>query len=418
MIQPQTRTFRYYLANLGPGIAIAATGVGSGDMVAAAVSGSQYGIAIVWAAVVGAVLKFVLNDGIARWQLATGTTILEGWVNKLGKWVQFYFLIYLVVWSFLVGAALISACGLAAHAIFPGISVAGWGIIHSVVAAIIVMFGKYQRFETIMKVMIGVMFITIVGCAIWIQPPTTTLYESISLAGIPEGSSRFILGVIGGVGGTLSLLAYGYWIREKGWQGPEWKSVVRFDLGVSYFLTGIFGIAVIVLASTILYANGTNIAGNNGVIKMAGMLGDILGRFGQWAFLIGFWGTVASSILGVWQGTPYIFCDFVGLLKKLPTDEHQLIINSRSKWYRGFLIWLAGPPMLLLALDKPVAIIIFFAVVAALFMPFLSGTLLFMNSRKEWVGEKFRNGWLTNLFLLSCLALFGYLCVDELIHIF
>jgi len=414
---PQKRRFRDYLVIIGPGIAIAATGVGAGDMVSAAVSGSRYGITIAWAAVVGALLKFVLNEGIARWQLATGTTILEGWINKLGRWVQLYFLIYIVIWSFLVGAALMSACGLVAHAIFPGISVAGWGIIHSVIAAIIILFTKYQRFETIMKFLIAIMFITIIGCAIWIQPPTTTLIESISQAGIPGGSSKFIMGVIGGVGGTLALLAYGYWIREKGWSGPEWKSVVRFDLGISYVFTGLFGVAIIVLASTILYTKGADIAGNSGVIKMAEMLGDVLGRFGQWAFLIGFWGTVASSMLGVWQGTPYIFCDFVGLAKKLPSSKHQAIINSRSKWYRGFLIWLAGPPLLLLALDRPIALIILFTVVAALFMPFLSGTLLYMNSRKEWVGENFRNGWLTNLLLLSCLALFGYLCVDELMHI-
>ncbi|MFQ5486517.1 MAG: Nramp family divalent metal transporter, partial [Desulfobacterales bacterium] len=106
------RGWKQYAAVLGPGIAIAATGVGAGDMVAAAVSGSRYGYAVVWAAAVGALLKFVLNEGLARWQLATGTTLLEGWVQKLGKWVQVYFLIYLVLWSCIVGGARIAGCGL------------------------------------------------------------------------------------------------------------------------------------------------------------------------------------------------------------------------------------------------------------------------------------------------------------------
>ena len=98
-----------YLALVGQGIAVAATGVGAGDMVAAAVAGARYGFAVVWAAAVGAVLKCVLNEGLARWQLATGTTLLEGWVERLGRWVQVYFLVYLVLWSFLVAGALISA---------------------------------------------------------------------------------------------------------------------------------------------------------------------------------------------------------------------------------------------------------------------------------------------------------------------
>ncbi|MCG8606498.1 Nramp family divalent metal transporter, partial [bacterium] len=72
------RGWRGHLAVIGPGIAIAATGVGAGDMVAAAVSGARYGFAVIWAAAAGALLKFVLNEGLARWQLATGTTLLEG----------------------------------------------------------------------------------------------------------------------------------------------------------------------------------------------------------------------------------------------------------------------------------------------------------------------------------------------------
>ena len=97
---------RGWIAVIGPGIAIAATGVGAGDMVAAAVAGSRFGYAVVWAALVGALLKLVLNEGVARWQLATGTTLLEGWTLHLGRWVQWLFLAYLVVWSFVVGGAL------------------------------------------------------------------------------------------------------------------------------------------------------------------------------------------------------------------------------------------------------------------------------------------------------------------------
>ena len=55
-----------WLQALGPGILVAATGVGAGDLVAAAVSGASYGYALLWTAVAGAFLKFALTDGIAR----------------------------------------------------------------------------------------------------------------------------------------------------------------------------------------------------------------------------------------------------------------------------------------------------------------------------------------------------------------
>ncbi len=383
-------------------------------MVAAGVSGSRYGLNIVWAAAVGAILKFVLNEGLARWQLATGTTLLEGWIKHFGRWVQYYFMIYLVLWSFIVGGALISACGLAAHAIAPALSVSAWGVVHSVGAAAVVLLGRYRHFERLMKIFIGFMFMTIVGCAMWVSPPMTSLSQSVSRVSVPPGSAKFILGVIGGVGGSLTLLAYGYWMRERQWRGRDAKQFVRIDLMVSYVLTGVFGVAVIILAAKILHADRIIIEGSRGVVTMASMLSNVLGPAGHWAFLLGFWGAVTTSMIGVWQGVPYMFCDFVGLLKRLPSDEQQAIVATRSSWYRGYLIWLAFAPLLLLLIEKPVGLIVFYAVIGALFMPFLAATLLYMNSRRDWVGEEFRNGWVTNVLLVLSLILFGYLCFDEL----
>lgn len=408
----QSRVIRY-LTLLGPGIAVAATGVGAGDLVAAAVSGARYGYAVIWAAAVGALLKFVMNEGLARWQLATGTTLLEGWVHHLGRWVQVYFFIYLLLWTVIVGAAMISACGLAAHAIAPALSVQAWGAIHSLIAAALVLFGTYTQFERLMKVFVGFMFITIVGCAIWLEPPQITLANMVTQAAIPTGSPRFILGVIGGVGGSLTMLAYGYWIRERQWLGRKWQRAVRFDLGISYCLTGVFGIALMILAAEVLHPRGVSVAGSQGVVRMGAMLGELLGPVGHWAFRIGFWGAVATSMLGVWQGVPYLFCDFVGLVKRLPLEAHQQLISTKSPWYRGYLAYLALPPIILLFSGRPVALIVIYSVVGALFMPFLAGTLLYMNSRQIWMGE-LRNRWLTNLLLISSLFLFGYLCVTEI----
>ena len=85
----------------------------------------------------------------------------------------------------------------------PALSEASWAVIHSLVAVAIVLFGGYQRFETFMKVFIGVMFAGLMGCAIAISPPTTTLSLSIVEASIPRGSVGLILGIIGGVGGLV-----------------------------------------------------------------------------------------------------------------------------------------------------------------------------------------------------------------------
>ena len=54
---------------IGPGLLVAATGVGAGDLATASFAGSLLGNGILWAVVLGAFLKYVVNEGLARWQL-------------------------------------------------------------------------------------------------------------------------------------------------------------------------------------------------------------------------------------------------------------------------------------------------------------------------------------------------------------
>ena len=71
--EAQKRTVPFSVwKNIGPGLVVAATGLGAGDIVAAAVAGAQYGTTLGWVALAGALLKFCLNEGIGRWQLVTG----------------------------------------------------------------------------------------------------------------------------------------------------------------------------------------------------------------------------------------------------------------------------------------------------------------------------------------------------------
>ncbi len=123
---------------------------------------------------------------------------------------------------------------------------------------------------------------------------------------------------MGGVGGSVTMLSYGYWIREKGWNGRSWLTTVRRDLGVGYLLTAIFGAAMLVLAATALVGLGGMPAGSQGLVACADALEKGAAsvsarpspRVARSSFLIGLWAAVFTSTLGVWQGVPYLFADF------------------------------------------------------------------------------------------------------------
>ena len=396
--------------DLGPGIVIAATGLGAGDLIAASVAGAKYGMAILWAAVVGAVLKFALNEGLARWQLATGTTLLEGWVRRLPRFWSVYFFIYLVLWSFIVAGALISATGLAVHAMVPAVSVEAGGAMQSLIAAGLVLFGRYRLLEVMMKFFILLMFAVVMYCAVALQPDWGSVIGAIAVPRLPEGSVFFVLGVIGGVGGSVTLLSYGYWIRERGWSGSGKLRQVRTDLLVAYGLTGLFGIAIMVISAGL---SPDILSGSKMVLAVAEQMGATVGDVGKWCFLIGFWGAVFSSMLGVWQGVPYLFADFVHEWRNTTGEK---VIDTRSVPYRAYLAFLAIPPMILLWSGKPVWVVLIYAVAGAAFMPLLAGLLLYMNGFRNWLGP-LRNRWQSNLILLAAVVLFAALLIQKLIDV-
>ncbi|MCP5046512.1 MAG: divalent metal cation transporter [bacterium] len=394
------------LKHLGPGIVVAATGIGAGDMIAAAFAGAKYGTVIIWAAIMGAILKYFLNEGIARWQLATGTTVPEGWRNKFHPALSWYFLVYLFLWSFIVAGALIAACGLAAHALVPSLPVELWGVIHSLAALLLVYVGRYKLLEIVMKGFIALMFLVVCVSAALSQPD----WGSILSPGLPKGSVPFILGVIGGVGGSVTLLSYGYWVREKKWSGKEFARKTKIDLIAAYILTGLFGVAIMIIAAGVKpeVFNGSKM-----VIGLADRLGMVVGPVGRGIFLVGFWGAVFSSLLGVWQGVPYLFADSVKAVKKMKPAPLQETVGSGSPHYRFFLFYLAIPPMLLLLVGKPVWIVLIYTITGAFFMPFLAVMLLIMNNAVKWVKE-FKNNTAVNIMLMAALVLFLLLCVKEI----
>lgn len=393
----------------GPGIIVAATGLGAGDIVAASVAGAQFGTTLLWAVLFGGLLKFGLTEGIGRWQLATGTTLLEGWIDKLPRFFSWYFLVYMVLWTFMVAAAMMAACGLAAYAFFPGVSVAWWGVLHALVALVIVWFGVYKALEAAMKFFIGLMFITVLYCAARVLPDAGAIISGTLLPRVPDDGMAYVLGVIGGVGGSITIMSYGYWMREAGWHGKEKIPAMRIDLAVAYGLTALFGMAIIIVSAGV---QPDVVSGNNMALAVADQLVPVMGENGKWIFLFGFWGAVFSSMIGVWHGVPYLFANYIYHYRNQTHFLKSPSNISRTNAYRGYLVYLAILPMSLLALERPVWVVITYAVTGAIFMPLLAALLFYMNNSRQWLLEH-ANSWKSRTLLILCLLVFGYLMIVQ-----
>lgn len=392
------------LAVIAPGMLVAATGVGAGDLATATFSGSQLGLAVLWAVVVGGVFKFTLNEGLARWQLATGTTFIEGAVRHLGSAVGWVFLPYLALWSFFVGAALMSACGAALHAVLPVFAEAStgktvFGVVASALGLGLIKMGDFRRFERLMGVLVGLMVVTVLGTAFLLWPGAKPFLSGLMIPSIPDAEGLglvWTVALMGGVGGTVTILCYGYWIRERGRSGADHMRECRWDLAAGYGVTVLFGLGMVVIGDSVaIEGRGADL-----LVRVGEVLQTRVGTAGRVLFLAGALAAVFSSLLGVWQAVPYLFAD---VWYGLRGGSGEAVLGSTPA-YRRFQWALASVPALGLFASFRQAQLLY-AVVGAAFMPLLALALLILNGRPSLVGD-LRNRGLSVAALAVTLAFF------------
>ena len=403
----QTTTPRWRI--IGPGLVVAATGVGAADLVATLIAGQKFGYTLLWCVVVGCLMKIVLVEGAGRYSLSTGRTIFEGW-RSLGIWTTWYFGPYIVIWGFVYGAAAMAGTGLALAGLTGVLSVTWWGIISGLVGLALVWTGRYSLFETVLAVFVGLMFVTMVGAALLTLPNIPELLTGLAPR-IPDGGLVNTLALAGGVGGTITLAAYGYWLREKGWATPSYMRVMRIDNSVAYVVTGLFVLATLIVGAELLYSTSVAIEqGDAGLVDLAAVLQD---RYGQWAgkvFLVGFWAAAMSSLVGVWNGVSLMFADFMTNVRGGTSEDADA--RAGGKWYKAYILWLTFPPMAMLFLGKPVWLILAYGVLGAFFMPFLAVTLLWLLNTDRTPAE-WRNKLHSNVLMAIIALAFLALCVNE-----
>ena len=96
-------------------------------------------------------------------------------MTKLGSWIQWVFLAYLLLFSLVTSAMLSSACGVAGAAIIPlsddpQSSRLAWAAIHSLTGAVLVWLGGYSLLKKVLAVCVGAMFVTVTMTAFLLAP--------------------------------------------------------------------------------------------------------------------------------------------------------------------------------------------------------------------------------------------------------
>ena len=91
------------IRQLGPGLIVAGSIVGSGELIATTVTGAKAGFWLLWLILIGCVIKVLVQVELGRYSLATGKTAMDGFddvpgprIKNHGNWLIWYWFIMFV----------------------------------------------------------------------------------------------------------------------------------------------------------------------------------------------------------------------------------------------------------------------------------------------------------------------------------
>jgi Mn2+/Fe2+ NRAMP family transporter len=402
----------------GPALIVAATGIGASDIIATSVAGARFGPALLWGVLLGAALKGVLAEGIAHWQIHSGTTFLHGIHRHLPRWVLFVFAAYLLVWIVGVAAALANGCGLAIENLSAGSISKSWGaVVCVIIATAAVKIGHFGSVAKAMKFLIITMFLTVIFCGLRLAPPPDLVFAGF-VPRIPDAAVPFVLSLVGGIGGSMTLLSYNY-LPQQAAHAHRYRAM-RIDIAIAYAFTALFGISMLFIASQTFHGAGLPPADTDIIQKTALTLATVIGPSGFYVYSVGFLATVLASLLGTWQTIPLLVADCYALLRRLPQERHTHAVSRASGIYDVSLGLLAVSGVVFAFVNRPIIVILGYTIVASLIVPFIAAVLLCLNTKAHPVPQPVEEArrHLLNGTLLLILALFLMAAFREILRLF
>ncbi len=401
-------SFLGYVRSMGPGVVVVLTWLGAGDLVESATAGGNYGYALMWSFVLALFVRYLFVSIISKYQLFNprGESVISGLCRVHRLYAPFIFICGLVI-SHGVGVYLLM--GLSEVCVkISGIGEPGyWGLLLSGIAYFSVYKPLYRRTEKVILALAALLTISLLGLAVAAGPSPLALAEGVIGFAVPVQIGRFdavfiAVSLLGAVGGGLANLMYPYFIREKGWTGPEHRRLQQYDL--------IFGIAVLIVLDLAVWTVGAEILHPSGIHvtdldSLANILGASFGLMGTRIFYIGVFAALFSSIAGNGAAYGYLISDSYTLMRKEKSGV------QRNIGYRWIAAWVILSPLPWVVFGKSDFIGVTIAVNAAqvVIIPVLVFGVWMITAKAKYIGDLRCNNRLENVFIaflmvLGCVA--------------
>lgn len=412
------------LGQIGPGLILAASIVGTGELIMTTGLGAKQGYTLLWLILLSCVIKVFVQVELGRYAITHGKTTLAALDTlpgpRLGtSWLGWVWLFMMLTTQAQI-AAMEGLVGQAAHMAFPGATrgVAGlagklvpswegfltshpehfWAGLTALAAIVLLLSGGYKRLERITTILVGLVTFITVACVAglpWTDYPVrwdelkTGFEFSLPVAGMAAAFAAFgITGV-----GASELFAYPYWCIEKGYAryaGPRsddpswgrrargWLRVMQLDAWFSMCVFTVATVSFYLLGAAVLKPQGLDPKGSDMIATLAQMYVRPLGPWTREVFLVGAWAVLFKTLYVATAANSRLTADFLDLTGIWRTRG----MGGRDRVVRAFCVIY---PLLALgvfyAFREPKGLVAVGGYAQGLMLPLITGAAIYLRLR-------------------------------------
>jgi Mn2+/Fe2+ NRAMP family transporter len=406
-------TFR----KIGPGMILAASIVGSGELIATTTLGAQAGFVALWIILFSCFIKPIVQAELGRFVISTGETGLEAFDQVPGprfkvNWIVWIWALMVFMTQFQVGA-MFGGVAQVLHSLMPVMSVNLWVLPVVAISLALLLGGGYRRIESLAMVKVGFFtMLTVLSAAMVMKAPAFNWGQLLDglWPRIPAGGWVTAVAVFGMTGvGASEIFMYPYWCVEKGYArftGPRdgsrawtarasgWIRVMHLDVVFSMLVYTIATCAFYVLGAGVLHPKGLVPDSSTMIATLSELYTSTLGEWALVLFYIGAVATLYGTIFAATAAHSRIYADMVRMMGGFAREDSA----ARNRWRDRFVIALTIIPVLLFYVFKnPVSMVVAGGLAQALSLPVICIGVLYLRHKLQ--PKETAPGWWNTMWL-------------------
>lgn len=418
------RGFWATLRQLGPGLIVSGSIVGSGELIATTTLGARVGYAALWLIIASCIVKVIVQEELGRYTISSGDTTFQALDRVPGprwrtSWVVWCWMLMLLG-VFIQQGGIVGGVGQVFHLAFPRLSVEGWSAVTTAVVLLLLMRGQYRYVERICTVMVVTFTFITIACVLLLDwTPYAIKVEQLTEGfrfRIPEGGLAVAFAAFGitGVGAT-ELIYYPYWCLEKGyarfvgekdgrseWVGRarSWIRVMQIDSLLAMVVYTVATVAFFILGAAVLNQMGTVPAGYDMVRTLSNMYTGTLGNWAYLLFLLGAFFVLYSTTFSATASNSRVIVDFLHLVRAIKVRS-----ETQLWFWRRTVVALLLPLYVLIHwwVGEPVGMVLIGGVAQACMLPIIGFSTLYLRYRHT--DPALKPGWWSDVLLWLCSTL-------------